>query len=1014
MIRRFARATVLFSIVLLVLGLSTSASDAQLLFSSDKNGQSRLTDIQEGDEIWIVVIDNDENIDCDVRDKMGPDIKIMDPKTGAYIVWEPDADEGWADEDFLEETGPDTGVFVSNRAFQVGTRESFAGGDPAWQHTHVVDLPDANGVTDDFMWGHYWYGGPWGGDTDNRGWISPGPGYNAGLMVPGGWPGVAVLPSKWTDSAGTDEYLIGRFENMDTLIGMYQDPNDAADVAIGLMKIIDTEATISWDQEIYKDADGAATITVVDPDENVNCNEVEAVPVFILVNPGSWNPMDADPGNDEGGKSPTNFCMLLGSGGVSLSMPGTRFVGGVAVAPVVGESIRWYNIYNGDNPDHLYYIQYDPARFATANSHGITAVLFYAWETGRDTGVFQLNLNRLDEDLGFDELYVRDVLVAYYLDPNDFDDFKLSTATIEERRHSVTSFTDANRAEKELYWIGRDPVYVQVIDANANVDPCCPEQAVVHLCDLHGEDDSEWIVLDETSSNSPVFFTFSGYQLRPVWDALGAGLVDLYGGFQLQLDNWKLEVFNEDEVYARYNDQYYGAPSVVDTLNGLDNDVSGGLGTLGDSNIATSFPPWITRWRVGNDVSFGLMSIADRQVFDGSTTQMYFLDRQGGRVSAYASSDCVFVEVIDPDQDEDQARRERIDGYWDGGQNVPFGPQALNEFRCGELDSHAHYVNRLLGDTNIFNDSPTYSLYGECLWWEDHPTLDFPDAGWAKLYVLNPRNGRWAAVDLLETGVATGEFVSVVCIDLIGVYECVPTLAVRPGDTIVAFYQDPSNHSDSAMISIRVGIGGAGTPPGQASTTTFVDADGDAVSSYTDADPVYVKVVDPSHVGDALLANALEIDGDTYDLTLWYDVQTYAAEGTFVTEALDLDLTAGESLTATYTDPADPMDTSSATVPIVAGVLDVDRFYAGPSPFDGTCLFGYIGTGVASVMSVEVYDLAGTIVWASERLNVTEIVWDGTTGAPCSPVANGGYVYVVSATDGTSTFTGTGTVFVSR
>ena len=57
---------------------------------------------------------------------------------------------------------------------------------------------------------------------------------------------------------------------------------------------------------------------------------------------------------------------------------------------------------------------------------------------------------------------------------NDFDDMKLATAYIEEKQHSSTTFTDANRTPQDLFWIGRDSVYVQVVDANANVDPCCP------------------------------------------------------------------------------------------------------------------------------------------------------------------------------------------------------------------------------------------------------------------------------------------------------------------------------------------------------------------------------------------------------------------------------------------------------------------------------------------------------------------------------------------------------------
>ena len=733
---------------------------------------------------------------------------------------------------------------------------------------------------------------------------------------------------------------------MDTLIGLYQDPNDATDVAIGLMKIIDTEASISWDQEIYKDANTSASITVVDPDENLNCNEVEYVPVFIIVNPGSWN-VQTD------GAQPNSFCALLRTGGVASN------------GAILDEPIRWYNIYsNQTTTSGRYYLNYDPNLFDTESTDGITPVLFYAQETGVNTGVFQLNLNSILRDLEFNDLYVRDVLVAYYLDPNDFDDFKLATAYIEERQHSITSFTDENRADKDLYWIGRDPVYVQVIDSNANVDPCCPEQVIVHVCDPHGEDDAEWLVLDETSSNSPVFFTFSGTQLRPVWDALGVGISGSTGGFWLQVDNWKLEVFNEDDVYARYNDVYYS-------------DVNG----IGDINTETAFPPTISRVRVQNDISFDLMSIGDTQVYDGSTTNMWFLDRQGNRVSGYVNSDCVFIEVLDPDQDEDQYRRERIDGYWDGGQNMPFGPIANESWDCGPTGDGSHPFNDLLGHTTIFNEDDT-----------------------PKLYVLNPRSGYWAAIDLLETGVATGDFVSVICIDLVNVYECVPTLGILPGDTILAFYQDPSNHSDSAMISIKVGIGGGGTPPSQQSTTMFVDADGNEVANYTDADTVFVKVIDPSHAGATLLASAVEIDGVEYDLA----PLAGAANDTFITAGIDLGVDAGATIVAEYTDPTDLTDVSSDTITVIASELAIDEFFAGPNPFDTEATFGFIGTGIATTMSVEIYDLAGKMVWSEELANVTEITWDG------AGLANGAYIYVIYATDGTNTFTGEGKVFINR
>jgi len=1022
--RKLGVLSVVAFLAVALFALSAMATTAELYYSTDKNGQNRVTNIQEGDQIWIVVYDPDENIDCDVRDKIWTDVKLMDPKTGAYIVWVsyPDGGPAGGEEyntdayvpfkghfpgnpgsqthDYLEETGADTGLFVSKRAFQVGTREDY---DVETQNTHVVDngLYPGQAWLRNFSFGNFsYFANGTGADPDGeRGWWD---GTQTFFPGPIDWQLVdtPALPDATHVGVGAS-YLVGRFENMDTLVGLYQDQNDETDVALGMLKIDDHEATISWDNQIYKDCNGSATIIVEGSDENLNCNEIEYVPVFVLVNPGSWNPMDDQ--EAPVGTSPTNFCMLKRTGGVLPADPDD--VEGRLVP------IRWWNIYNSGiaDPwaagnivnnqqavDGTYFVEYPVAGDAPANvtffdttdPEGFARVMFWAQETGVNTGVFQLNFNSLCDDLGFNSLRVRDVLVAYYLDPNDEDDFKLATAYIEERQHSITSFTDANRADKAEYWIGRDPVYVQVIDANANVDPCCPEQVIVHICDPHEEDDSEWWILDETSSNSPVFFSFAGMQLLPVWDALGVGIDPANtGGYQLRLDNWKLEVYNEDDVYARYNDVYYLAADIAQ---------------LGDINTGTAFPPQIDRVRVANDVSFDTMEIADTQVYDGQTTSMWFLNRQGERVTGYVNSDCVFVEVIDEDQNEDILRRERIDGYWDGGQNWPFGPEADVDFACNaDYAGIGHEINDLLGMVNIFNDEPQLN---PTQWVGD------PIPGSPKLYVLNPRSGFWAAVDLLETGVSTGDFVSVICIDLVSVYNnCVPTLRVLPGDTIVAVYQDPSNHSDSAWIAAKVGIGGGDAPTGQDSTTTFVDEAGVEVTNYTDMDMVYVKVVDPSHAGATSLADAVEIDGVEYDLM----PLAGAATDTFITAGIDIALVAGESITATYTDPSNPTDTSSDTIQIIASELDVVRFYAAPNPFETDATFGFEGTGVATTMTVTVYDLAGNAVWSETLANVTEIVWDGTdmNGAM---LANGAYLYVINATDGTNPFNGQGTVFINR
>jgi len=278
---RFGVLVVIAIAALATFTLSAFATDAQMYFSSDKNGQNRVTNVQEGDEVWIVVIDNDENTDCDVRDKIWTDIKLMDPKTGACIVWISYSDPiptgtalygvdnstyvpykghypgtpGSMSYDYLEETGADTGVFVSKRAFQIGTREDYS---QEYQNTHVVDT--ASSPPDDFKWGAYLYSDieqesvppklvP-GVAGDMQRWIGA-TGTGSPLAYQIGFVdaefGDYELPSQLVTTRGVSpaKWLVGRFENMDTLVGMYQDPNDLSDVAIGLMKIIDVEAQIS-------------------------------------------------------------------------------------------------------------------------------------------------------------------------------------------------------------------------------------------------------------------------------------------------------------------------------------------------------------------------------------------------------------------------------------------------------------------------------------------------------------------------------------------------------------------------------------------------------------------------------------------------------------------------------------------------------------------------------------------------------------------------------------------------
>ncbi|MCK5828107.1 hypothetical protein KAH43_06225, partial [Candidatus Bipolaricaulota bacterium] len=496
------------------------ASDAQMYFAADKNGENRITQVREGSQIWIVVIDPDEDIDCDVRDKVWTDVKVMDTKTGAHIVWKsyidaggadtstpangsgnslfgdiayvphkghwPGASAGWLGADYLEETGSSTGVFVSSRPFMIGTRVAF--GDLGQYQAHIVGPYTGviGGAVEptDFEWGGYLYADYDRTDTDDAGddrvWVTR---YGK-VFLPTVDPvfpnhefphGNAYLPPG-VATANSQDYMLGRFENMDTIVGLYIDQNDRSDTALAMLKITDTEATLEWNREVYRDANEAAMIRIIDPDENLNCNASEMVPVFVIVNPGSWNPLKPTSAND--------FCMLKRYGGV-------RDTGGT----VLDLPIMWYSIYdsglmaagvnlgsNQPNVDGTYYIEY-PTQFEgnvtwfdTASASGVTRVMFYAQETSADSGIFELRINDILTDLGFNSLNVRDTLVAYYVDPNDQDDVKIATAYIEEKNHSSIRLTDFGRNDKTEFWIGRDPVYIEVTDANANVDSCCPEQ----------------------------------------------------------------------------------------------------------------------------------------------------------------------------------------------------------------------------------------------------------------------------------------------------------------------------------------------------------------------------------------------------------------------------------------------------------------------------------------------------------------------------------------------------------
>gem|GEM_PF-6510730 len=188
---------------------------------------------------------------------------------------------------------------------------------------------------------------------------------------------------------------------------------------------------------------------------------------------------------------------------------------------------------------------------------------------------------------------------------------------------------------------------------------------------------------------------------------------------------------------------------------------------------------------------------------------------------------------------------------------------------------------------------------------------------------------------------------------------------------------------------------------------TFADADGNPVASYTNLDDVYIKVVDPSLIGVSLLEDAVKIGGQTVDLELL----SGAANDTFITRPIflgELVLGTGNTITATYTDPLYPLDTSTVVIGVIEVDFEVEAFLVVSNPVvnEGVA-FTYEGSGFAAVFAVTVYDLTGKIVWDAAFTNVSEVVWDGTNREG-EEAASGPYIYVIAASDGTRTYTDKG------
>jgi len=1029
--------------------LSTVAMAATFdAYFADASG-NKLGLVQEGDKVYVAVKLPCEGT-CGISE-FPADITIFDFKTGAYIWVEDDPNTQAYEGAWFRESSIGSGLYfwvtgpgsTSKVVIEVGSRANY--NVVPYGQTHVLGSVAPAPQVPITLAGRQagqWEEGAWEYvDEDVLG-------NNAGIAN----TGYAAHPQNRltarTDFEGLDSgpgqvlpvNVAGRLENMDTLILIVSDNLDERNIDQDQIKIIDAPNVLTvTPTSIWYECAGMCENVVVrieDADENLNPNEVEYVPFFVIVNPGSWNPANSQI---------NNFCSLLAYGGYDP-----------AAGADLQQPIRWYNIYDEPvvvNGVPSRYIQYPADWLAPGNVVG--RVLFFAAETGPDTGVFEYNFGNVQDfqqALGFRRFDDGTTVAFYYIDPNDFDDMSVVTADVCDMPHSETYIVDVNGTPVDEVRLGGG-LYVRVYDADANIDACCQDHVVVHVCDPHNEDDSEYWVLDEVSNDSGVFATQAGMALLPVWDAVG--------GYQLVFDDWKLEAFNEDTIYVRYN-------SVDYQLTDLNN--------LGDGNANDgAFPPAINdlsprtlrnRW----DVSFDSVKVYDTQVFDGTTHHMRLLDGSYQPVDEIPIGGSLYLEVVDPDQNESPLIAERIVSRWnidasavdDQGRNHnprydgAFGlpdPATLTP-DAGEDSAPIWWLSRQRegqaqpppeqppeppgggeepphppeGDSDIMTpagavqDTPATPYVDPYL---GGPQWNVPGRNsddisismvleTVKVFIWDAQTGNWEAVDLKEYGGPnSGVFRSTTCVLVSSSVDHgvsgLGNLGASAGDTIMAFYQDPSNHSDVSIVSIKVSSGGAENVVPPVAPSVAFDA-----ASYIPGDTVTITVTDPAYAaagsiqGDDILVLK---DASGAVLQSWDELASSGAGVFSVTYELPADVAIG-TLTAIYTDPMFASRVAQATAQVLAAELsEVTGISVTPNPFDYSTTFSIVAEpagAVADSISISIYDLTGRMVAELAGEDTDSVTWDGGS------LRNGAYVYVAVVEGAGKTWTFRGFVYIKR
>ncbi|MCI2425489.1 Ig-like domain-containing protein [Candidatus Acetothermia bacterium] len=598
-----------------------------------------------------------------------------------------------------------------------------------------------------------------------------------------------------------------------------------------------------------------------------------------------------------------------------------------------GEPIRWYNIYD---PDRFIVYVVDMARpgepmrlinnegrgygFDTLNvagaplpgdpaGPGLTRIVFFAQETGANTGIFELRLIDIQRALGFTRLRVEYVLAAFYVDPNDFSDVAFDTAYA--IRTPVVSpqiyFAAADWTRPEEFDLGRDRINVEVMYSPLNRNRRARDAVVVQIFSPQSTD-REWIILDEVGVNAPIFRARTGLGLYPV---VWAGGIAEPPWAPFDLGNKDLETFNRSAVIVQFN--------AVEVAS------------------YPAEPERITYWYAHYRVAFAEMEVSRTLVFDGKTGRlnMRFVDAAGVPVIGYTIAEAAFIEVYDPDQNEDNYRRESL-------VSVP------------EVE---------------------------------HPSI--------LIEVFNSRTNVRVRVVLWETEIGSGLFRSVTPIRL------VEHLGARTGDTILAFFQDPSDPGDAALIATRVvavvnrpPVAVADTYPVLMDTVLTVPAPGVlANDTDPDNDPLRAQLV------TAPVHGVLDLRPDgSFTFTPpagWHGIVTFTYRA--------LDDRGGISDITTVTITVKP-------VVVVPPPLEIDEFIV---VHERGSRFSFKGVGVAETFTIRIFNMLGREVRDIIAHDVgpgEEVVWDGRDEAGVL-LAKGPYIFVAVLRDGAIIYTFRGTVF---